>query len=153
MTILGVRCSNSDYAYAVLQGNASKPSIVEDNLVSYPPDYKRPKLLRWFYQEMDALFAKHSISTIVIKGAESMATRDRTFVERTEHEAVVMLAAANKGITAIFRKVKPTIAKDLGLKGKAKYLDTKLDKSPIDGFDDRPSKLQEAILAAWSELE
>lgn len=150
--ILGLRCGNSDYAYAILEGGSKRPIVIEELLVAYPPDYKRPKLLRWFYQEMEGLLAKHSISRVVIKGAEPMATRDRAFVERTEHEAIVMLAAATSGITRISRKVKATMAKDLGLKGKAKYLETKLDKSVIDGFEDRSTKLQEAILAGWSEL-
>jgi hypothetical protein len=152
MPILGLRCSNSDYAYAILDGDSKRPVVLEENLVTYPPDYKRPKLLRWFYLEIEGLLGKHTISRIVIKGAEPMATRDRPFVERTEHEAIVMLAAETKGITRISRKVKATIAKDLGMKGKAKYLDTKLDKSVIDGFGDRSAKTQEAILAGWSEL-
>ena len=131
-----------------LKAIAKRPTIVEDRLVPYPVDYQRPKLLRWFYQELEGLLAKHSISKIVIKGAEGMATRDRAFVERTEHEAIAMLAAANCGIAGVSRKVKATIAKDLAMKGKAKYLDTQLDKSVISGFQGRPLKVQEAILRA-----
>ena len=102
---------------------------------------------------MDGLLGKHQISRLVIKGPEGLATRGKAFVERTEHEAVAILNAADHGLARVSRKVKATIAKDLGMKGKAKYLDTKLDKSAIDGFDDRSEKVREAILAAWSELK
>jgi hypothetical protein len=43
-----------------------------------------------------------------------------------------------------------TISKDLGLKGKGKYLKTKLDTSPIKDFENYAQKVQEAILVAWS---
>jgi len=55
-------------------------------------------------------------------------------------------------MTGIFKKVKSTIAKDLGLKGRGHYLRTELDTSVIPGFAGKPDKEKEAILAAWSEL-
>ena len=65
----------------------------------------------------------------------------------------IFLLSAKLGINEIESKVKSTIAKDLGLKGKGKYLDTKLDTSCIDNFDKFPKKEQEAILVAWSCLD
>ncbi len=153
MATLGLRCSNSDYAYVVMGGDTRHPVILEENLVPYPTDYPKPKLLRWFYQEIEGLLSKHSVTRVVVKGAEAMATKDKAFVERTESEAVAILAAGTKGIMRVSRKAKATIAKDLGLKGRAKYLDTNLDKSAIAGFTGKPVKTQEAILAAWSDLK
>jgi hypothetical protein len=49
----------------------------------------------------------------------------------------------------VYRKTKPTIAKDLGLKGKGKYLDT-LDCSVFPDYDNEKEKIKEAILVAWS---
>jgi len=153
MPVLGIRCSNSDYAYAVVDGDTKHPTVIEEQLVVYPKDYQKPKLLRWFYQEIEGILTKHRINRVVIKGAEAMATRDKAFVERTEHEAIAILSAGDKGITVVARKMKATIAKDLGMKGRAKYLDTKLDKSAIEDFDEKLPKIREAILAAWSALK
>ena len=50
------------------------------------------------------------------------------------------------------RKIKPTIAKDLGLKGRAKSLTEDLDYSKIKDLDKRPVKEFEAIVVAWSCL-
>ncbi len=153
MAVLGLRCSNSDYAYAVLDGNVKQPVLLEEQLVVYPTDYEKPKLLRWFYQEIQGILTKHRINKVVIKGAEAMATRDKAFVQRTEHEAIAILSAGDRGITRVGRKMKATIAKDLGMKGRAKYLATKLDRSAIEGFDEKAPKIQEAMLAAWSALK
>ena len=62
------------------------------------------------------------------------------------------VAGGTEGMNAIFKKLKSTIAKDLGLKGRAHYLQTSLDTSVIPGFGGRGGKEQEAILAGWSEL-
>jgi hypothetical protein len=91
------------------------------------------------------------ISGIVIKGPEAMALRNKGFVERTEIEAMALLAAANAGFSVVARKVKSTIAKDLGLKGKAKYL-AELDTSRMPGYANLSENCQEAALVAWSCL-
>jgi hypothetical protein len=64
---------------------------------------------------------------------------------------MVFYAGAELGIKPIHKKVKSQIAKGLGQKGNAKYLE-RVDKSVIDAFDGLSPKLQEAVLAAWSEL-
>ena len=46
-------------------------------------------------------------------------------------------------------KRKVTLAKDLGLKGKARYLLT-FDTSPIPDFADLDEKMKDAVLCAWS---
>jgi hypothetical protein len=51
------------------------------------------------------------------------------------------------------RKVKATIAKDLGLPGKPRSLTTDLDASVFPEYKDAPEKIKEAILVAWSELK
>lgn len=76
--------------------------------------------------------------------------RGKAFVERTENEAIVYLAAANHGVKFVSKKTKATIAKDLGLKGNAKSLETDLDYSSIGGFEAESATIKEAILVAWS---
>lgn len=149
---LGLRCSNNDYTFVILKGDASCPSIMDKGCVSFPKGFNRPHELKWFYQEIEGLIYKHKIRSITIKGAEGMAARDKSFVSRIENEAVVYLAGFNNGIKKISKKVKSTMAKDLGLKGKAKYLATKLDCSVFPTFNDETPKMQEAILAAWSDI-
>jgi len=50
------------------------------------------------------------------------------------------------------RQVKSTMAKDLGFKGRGRYLAT-LDTSAIASFTQLDDKIQEAVLVAWSGLD
>ena len=81
-----------------------------------------------------------------------MAAKGKAFVARVEFEAMVSLSAANIGSSNVVRKVKPTIAKDLGLPGKAKSLINDLDYSLIDGLADMHQKVFESVVVAWSTL-
>ena len=151
MNVLGIRCSNTDYAYVILTGNRAAPEIVEKSLIALPKGYSRSESLKWFYQEIDGILGRVAINTITIKGAEALAARDQSFVSRVENEAMIFLAASNRGLENISRKVKVTIAKDLGGKGKAKYL-AQLDTSVFPNYAQETDKIKEAILAAWSSI-
>ncbi|HDZ02748.1 MAG TPA: hypothetical protein ENH52_15115 [Nitrospirae bacterium] len=151
MAFLGIRCSNNDYCYVILEGTRVLPKIKNKANISFPRGFSRAQSLKWFLQEIEDLLKKYpSIKVISIKGSEPMASRGKSFTARVENEAMVFLAAANVGIKAIFKKTKPTIAKDLGLKGRGKYLSTQLDCSVIPNYDDESDKIKEAILVAWS---
>lgn len=151
--IIGVRCSNADYSFALLKGKKGAPQIADIKSASFPKGYTRANTLRWLYQEVEDYLSKHKgISRIVVKGAEPMAQKGGAYGERVEGEAILFLAAANNGITAV-RKVKPTIAKDLGLAGRAKALEEDLDTTAIPDFSTYSTKEQEAVLAAWSDLK
>lgn len=149
--ILGLRCSSKDYAFAVLDGTRAKPTLVVSGLVAFPKGFSRVQSVHWFYQELLTILNAHPCTLIVVKGFEGMS-RDRFFVERVEHESAAYLAASHRGIKSVLRKVKSTIAKDLGLKGRARYLSTTLDTSLIVDYDTLAEKTQDAILAAWSGL-
>ena len=60
-------------------------------------------------------------------------------------------AGAALGIKPVLRRVKSQVAKSLGLKGRAKYLDS-FDTSVLADYERLPKNLQEAVLAAWSGL-
>lgn len=151
--VLGVRCSASDYSFVVLGGTRQGPVVLEKGLVGYPKEYSWGEALNWQYQEFDALIMKHSVIAVVVKGTEPMARKDKSYTARVEREAIVALVAARLGVQNVKRKVKATLAKDLGMKGRAKYLSSdKLDTSLLPGFDDESDKSQEAFLAAWSEM-
>jgi hypothetical protein len=66
---------------------------------------------------------------------------------------MIFLHAGNIGADNVVRKVKATIAKDLGLPGKVSALTTDLDASVLPGYKDSPEKIRQAILVAWSELK
>jgi hypothetical protein len=151
MKILGLRCSNADYSFAILSGTLAAPVLEASGTISAPKGYSKPQLLKWFFQELQGLHARYAPKCIVMKGSEGMAARGGSFVERVELEAMVFYAGAELGIKPIHKKVKSQIAKGLGQKGNAKYLE-RVDKSVIDAFDGLSPKLQEAVLAAWSEL-
>lgn len=153
MKSLGLRCSNNDFAYAIVVGTKKAPILKKFDLVSYPKGYLKPKKLKWFYQELQEISRNQNIDKWTLKGAEPMAQRGKAFVERVEFEGVATLAASEASIAKVNRKVKPTIAKDLGLRGRAKSLVEDLDDSLIPDLKGQSDKVREAILVAWSELD
>lgn len=150
MKTMGIRCSNSDYTFCILSGDRDSTIVEETDRVPFPKDYSDPELLNWLYQEMNALFQRTRCDAVGIKRAEGTVMRSNALETRIQSEAIVSLAAAQAGCQSVLRKMSSTVAKDLGLKGKGKYLKTKLNTSAIDDFDDYPEKVQEAILVAWS---
>ena len=148
--IFGLRCSNKDFAYAILDGSKSNPILIDSGLIGFPRNFTRPSEIRWFYQELEEFCNKHPISFWAIKGAEPMAKRDNSFTLRVENEAMVFLIAANKGSDNVIRKVNSSIAKELCHKGKAKYLKTDIDLNDIKNYSKSSQKINEAIIVAWS---
>src|SRR6266498_2658525 len=122
MITLGVRCTSKDFCYVVMSGEPSTPKIITSGSLGYPKNYGRARSLLWFVQEIEQFISKHRIESIVIKRSEGR-TKDRSFEERVEYEAAVYIAAARCGLAAVSKKVKSTLAKDLGLKGRAHYLE------------------------------
>ena len=153
MIILGVRCSNTDYTYCILSGDARSPHVDAVKHVSYPNGYTEAETLRWLHQEFQAICGRQTLDAVGIKRAETNVQRSNSLESRIQAEAMVSLAAAEAGCRTVGRKVGSTMAKDLGLKGKAKYLQTKLDTSPIPDFGNYSAKEREAILVAWSCME
>lgn len=152
MKILGLRCSNNDYTYAVVEGDKEVPKILHNGHEAFPEGFTRARALKWFLQEMDDLLSKHSVSVVAIKCTEPMARKGNPFICRVENEAIIQLASAGKGIKLIPKKTNRTIAKDFGLKGVSKSLTTDLDCSVIQDFQMMDLKLKEAVLVAWSSL-
>ncbi len=152
MKIVGIRCSNTDFAWAILEGTQDVPQLMSCRLTSYPKGYDEHFLLHWFYQEISGILSANTLDGIAIKGAETMVKRSSALELRIRIEGIALMAAAEVGCSLASRKVKPSIAKDLGMKGKAKYLETQFDSSAIAGFEDFKAKEQEAILVAWSSL-
>lgn len=152
MTVFGVRCSNSDYTYCLLEGTKTKPVLRDVKRTPYPDGYSECELLKWLHQEMADLFGKYACGAVGIKKAEGNVKRSNALEARLQAEAIVALAAAQAGCLSVKRKMGMTIAKDLGLKGKAKYLQTELDTSVINGFDGLADKAKDSVLAAWSCL-
>lgn len=154
MKCVGIRCSNTDFTYAILTGEKAKPKLETSETIVLPKGYTRPQALRWFLQELEELSKKHGpFSTWAIKGTEAMAAKGKEYGERVENEAMVIFHAGNIGVEKVGRKVKSTIAKDLGLPGKASALKTDLDTSIVPDYEEASEKVKEAILVAWSELK
>ena len=153
MNVLGIRCSNKDYTFAVLTSTKKSPELIDSQTLPYPKGFSKPQSLKWLLQEIDGLIIKYQIEKIVMNKSEARV-RGNPYEDRVEHEAMVYLAASNhQSIKSIVKKVKSSIAKDLGLKGKARYLDTSLNKSLIKDFANYSDKSQDAILAGWSKLD
>ena len=151
--VFGIRCSNTDFAFAILTGSRSSPELEECKQTPFPKGYSRPQSLKWFFQELQEVTRSRDIARWAMKGAEPKAQRNSSFVQRVEYEGVAVLVASHAGIDDVPRKIKATIAKDLGLPGKAKSLTTLLNTGAIPGFREHPEKIQEAILVAWSSID
>lgn len=151
MSVLGVRCSNSDITFAVLRGTRKEPDVLESSTTPFPKGYQTPQRLKWVYQEAIGVLGKHDIQVVVVKRFEGRS-RGNSYEARVEAEAAIAIAAAEHGIRAFYKKQNNTIAKDLGLKGKARYLDTQLDHKLVPGFEGLSDKTRDAVIAAWSEL-
>jgi hypothetical protein len=150
MKVMGIRCSNTDYSYCILSGSRDIPVVDATCQVSFPAGYSEVEILRWLHHEMQAIFKAYCCCAVGVKKVEATVKRSNAIDFRIQSEAIVGLAAAEAGCLDVRRKVKASIAKDLGLKGRGKYLETRLDTSPISKFAEYPTKVQEAILIAWS---
>lgn len=151
MKALGLRASNRECAIALIEGSRDDPRIVTTKKVVVPEGYADTESSRWLYQELLEVFNAHQPNVAAVKRPELSVKRSNALELRIGFEHIAMLAAAECGCTMAFRKVKSTIAKDLGLKGKGKYLKA-LDTSKVDGYDQLPPMTQEAVLVAWSCL-
>ena len=150
LKVLGVRCSHNDYSFIILDGSKASPVLADKKHVTFPKNYKPPKRLKWFLQEVEGFIGGKDITVVSIKGTEPMASkRSNLYAERVENESMVYLAAENKGIKCVLKKIKCTIAKDLGQKGRAKYIKA-VDYSVFPDFNKLDNKFQEAIQVAWS---
>ena len=151
MKILGVRCSNLDYTFAVVDGTQEKPNILERKTFPFP-SFERLKTLQWLYKEIEDLIHKYEPRGVMIKRAEFSPQKKTTLFQRVENEAIVLLAVANKNIDYFDDRIKSTIAKKLGYKGKGHYLNNYFINKKLPDLDKESDKIKEAVLVAISGL-
>ena len=151
MSVLGIRCSNTDLAYCVLSGTKNAPVIEAASAISYPRGFSEPEILKWLRQEVTQIFERHQCDKVAIKKPELAVSRSNAIDTRIACEGIVSLAAAESGCMSVDRLVNVSIAKGLGLKGRGKYLQT-MDTSAVAEFDQYTPKIQEAIMVAWSVM-
>jgi hypothetical protein len=96
------------------------------------------------------MIRKHSIEGVVVKVYEGRK-KGNDYELRVEAEGAVAIAAADNGIRAFWKKRKNTMAKDLGQKGRARYIEM-LDTSSMPDFPSLSDKKQDATISAWSSL-
>lgn len=153
MKILGIRCSNTDFTYSVIEKDKHNPKAVHETASKkFPKGYGTAEVANWLHQEIEGIVEQHHINAIGIKGAEPMGMKGKNYGLRMEKEGIIISAAAQKGIKFITRKTKGAIAKDLGQKGRSKYI-ANLDTSWITNFEKQNAKTQESILVAWSMIK
>ena len=152
MKVLGLRLSNTDYTFAVLDGPKDSPNVVNKGTVNFPQGFSRPDAMKWLYQDLKDLIQEHHVKKVALKKAEGNARKSKSLLERVEGEGVALLVAAKMGIRRVPQKVKSTTAKDLGLTGKGHYLKSAFANTNLSAFDNEPEKIKEAIWVGWSEL-
>jgi hypothetical protein len=152
MIILGIRCSTSEFSFAIIEGTLKTNKLLLSARTKYPNGYNHCELLKWLHNEIGDLITKYKPNGIGVKGTEAMGMKGKSYGERMELEAMIFLQAAENGIKYAKRKVNGTIAKDLGLKGKGKYLADGVDYSGITDFEKLSQHLQEAVQVALSML-
>ena len=153
MKILGIRCSNKDCSIFLMSGTQESPNIESSETITFPKDFNQAESLHWFFLEINRIFENNQIDAVAIKGAEPMAQKTNTLIARIQNEAIIYLASATAGVINVVTKCNASIAKELGLKGRGKYLQSKLDTSVIVNYNNYSKKEQEAILVGWSELK
>ncbi len=154
MKILGLRCSNSDYTYVILEGERKAATILVAETVKYPKNQKRPDILVWFLLEIEKIINSHKPDGILIKRAELRPGVTDADIERIETEGIAILAARRKAISYVVAKRKRTIAKDIGYKGTSEdfekaFRDNAVDLSCIKNDSE---KIKDAILVARSGM-
>lgn len=152
MSILGIRCSSKEFSYCIVNGKQESVKLTDTGTISFPKGYSDSETLKWLSQEIEGIIKKHKVHGIGIKGVEPMGMKGKIYGARMEKEGIIFLQAALNGIKYIKRKVKGTIAKDLGMKGKSKYLETKADFTRISGYEQANKNTQESIQVAVSML-
>jgi hypothetical protein len=148
--ILGLRFTNKGFAFAVVQGTKAEPALLEASIIGCPKAFKACEIAKWISQELDELFEKHKPTYIAIKAFEGRS-KGLAHEERIRLEGIAHLSASKLGFKDVARKRNSTIAKDLGMKGRARYLKS-FDTSAIDNFGDLAPQQQDAVLVAWSDL-
>ena len=148
---IGLRFTNKGFAFAILEGTRTSPEFIASLETQCPKAFKACETAKWVKHELDSIFAKYKPNYVCIKSFEGRA-KGTAYEERVRLEGVGHYCASQLGLKDLARKRKSTIAKDLGLKGRARYLAT-FDTSPIAEFDDLSSLVQEAVLVAWSDLK
>ena len=121
MTTLGVRCSNKDFTYAVLEGSVKTPSLIALETLTIPP-LAESLALHWVIEETTTLIKRHGVNKIVLKASEG-GKAGKAYEARVEFEGAVRAAAGALGLKAAFKKRKVTLAKNICGKGKAAHLD------------------------------
>ena len=121
-------------------------------MIQCPRTFKACETAKWIKHELDEIFGRLSPTYIVIKAFEGRS-KGAAYEERVRLEGIAHLCASALGFKDIARKRKPTIAKDLGLKGRARYLRSILTPLRSAEFEDLDPLSKEAILAAWSDLK
>jgi hypothetical protein len=147
----GLRFTNKGFAFAIVEGTRSAPTLVESASIQCPKAFRACEVAKWVKHEVDAIFNKFKPNFVCIKSFEGRS-KGTAYEERVRLEGVAHLCASDIGLKDLARKRKSTIAKDLGLKGRAHYLST-FDTSSIENFLDLDPLVQEAALVAWSDLK
>lgn len=134
-------------------GSKGQPKLIRIIKKPFPLDYSRVQIIDWFLQELDDFIqANDGINEIIIKSPDAMSRRNTAYEERLENQGVAYLAASRNGIRLVTRKVRSTIAKDLGLKGNSREY-AAVDCSQIYTKQSSISEDErDSILAAWSGL-
>jgi hypothetical protein len=95
--VLGLRCSNTDYYYALLSGTKATPVLEDHGLINYPRGTKEPAALEWMFEEIRDRLRRSQIEKVVLKGAEPGAMRTAPLLDRVQYEAAVFIACAEAG--------------------------------------------------------
>jgi len=70
MSVIGIRCSNKDFTYAVMDGSKKKPVMQHAESVTVPRNFSRPRALYWMVQEIQGLITRHGADKVVMKAFE-----------------------------------------------------------------------------------
>jgi Holliday junction resolvasome RuvABC endonuclease subunit len=153
MPYLGIRFTNKDLTYVVLDGKFDAPCILLTDVIRFPKNFERPKILDWLLKELEGIFSKYEFESVFIKGMEPAASKNgAAALHRIENEAIAFLVAAQHGIELVERVVDATIASRLGVG--ARYKRRLTYEACSEMFSDlTDDKAKDAVLAAWVKMK
>jgi len=147
---IGFRCNASGFAYVVLSGTVSAPTLLASDATAAPKGASRPATLQWVRKEVQEILDTWHPEVGYYRATEGNARSPSQ--ERAQVEGVLIEAAASHDPEHLLldSRVRSQIRRDTKFSGKPKELEDLLEVDGLAGLS--RAKCGEACLAALCGL-
>lgn len=149
MSSIGFRCWADRFAYVVLVGTVSSPTLVDHGICAAPTGHSRQQILQWLRKEAFEILDRHKPEKGFFKCTEPIAKTK--ILHRGEFEGVLQEAGLSHACRLSIESCqKNQIKKATGFSGAAKDLSPLLSPSAISSLN--KDNYREAALVALCGL-